>query len=127
MWRFIAAFAFALLALMTIGAMALMFSVFAENSIGPIVTTVCIVIVFTIIEQLKVPVFKDTIIPYSFTSHMLGWKGFFYVATDAENVTRRGSVENPFAIVKSALILFGYTTLFLLIAIRSFNKKDILS
>ncbi len=127
MWRFMAAFAFALLALMTIGALALMLSVFAENSIGPIVTTVCVVIVFTIIEQLKVPVFRDTIIPYSFTSHMLGWKGFFYVATDADNVTKDGSVENPMAVVKSALILLGYTTAFLLIAIRSFNKKDILS
>jgi ABC-2 type transport system permease protein len=127
LWRFFAAFAFAMLALTTIAAMALMFSVFAENSIGPIVATVCIVIVFTIIEQLKVPVFKETIIPWSFTSHMLGWKGFFYVETNADNVTIKGSIENFSAVIKSALILLAYTAVFLLISIRVFNKKDILS
>jgi ABC-2 type transport system permease protein len=128
LWRFIAAFAFATLALTTIAAMALMLSVFAENSIGPIVATVSIVVIFTIIEQLKVPVFKDTIIPYSFTSHMLGWKGFFYVNVDpVDGHTIRGSIENYGAIIKSALILLAYTAVFLFIAIRSFNKKDILS
>ncbi|MBS1654035.1 MAG: ABC transporter permease subunit [Bacteroidetes bacterium] len=127
LWRFVAAFAFASLALTAIAAMALMFSVFAENSIGPIVATVCIVIVFTIIEQLKVPVFKETIIPWSFTSHMLGWKGFFYVATNADGIAINRSVENPWAVVKSAGILLGYIIVFLSVAIYNFKKKDILS
>jgi ABC-2 type transport system permease protein len=127
LWRFFAAFGFTLLALTMIAAMALMFSAFSDNSIGPIVATVCIVIVFTIIEQLKVPVFTTTIIPWSFTSHMLGWKGFFYMSTDAENVPIRGSIENSSAIVKSASILLAYILLFLTITIRYFNKKDILS
>jgi len=127
LWRFIAAFVFAALALTMIAAMAIMFSAFAENSIGPIVATVCIVVVFTIIEQLRVPVFKETIIPYSFTSHMLGWKGFFYVVTDADGNTIDGSVENPSALVRSALILLGYIVLFLFITIRYFKKKEILS
>ena len=127
LWRFIAAFVFAALALTMIAAMAIMFSAFAENSIGPIVATVCIVVVFTVIEQLRVPVFKETIIPYSFTSHMLGWKGFFYVVTDADGNTIDGSVENPSALVRSALILLGYIVLFLFITIRYFKKKEILS
>jgi ABC-2 type transport system permease protein len=76
LWRFFAAFIFAALALTTIAAMAMMFSVFSENSLGPIVATVCVVIVFTIIQQLKVPLFEQTINPWSFTTHMLGWKGF---------------------------------------------------
>ena len=42
-WRFFAAFIFAALALTTIAAMALMFSAFSENSLGPIVATVCAV------------------------------------------------------------------------------------
>jgi ABC-2 type transport system permease protein len=127
LWRFIAAFVFAALALTMIAAMAIMFSAFAENSIGPIVATVCIVVVFTVIEQLRVPVFKETIIPYSFTSHMLGWKGFFYVVTDAEGNTIDGSIENPSALVRSALILLGYIVLFLFITIRYFKRKEILS
>ncbi|MEQ1677676.1 MAG: ABC transporter permease subunit [Chitinophagaceae bacterium] len=127
LWRFFAAFIYAALALTTIAAMALMFSVFSENSLGPIVATVCVVIVFTIIQQLKVPVFEDTINPWSFTTHMLGWKGFFYVEKTGEGATINGSIENPAALIKSGLVLTGYIILFLFISIRSFNKKDILS
>lgn len=126
-WRFFAAFVFAALALTTIAAMALMFSAFSENSLGPIVATVCVVIVFTVMQQLKVPVFEQTINPLSFTTHMLGWKGFFYVEKTAEGVTIDGSVENPFSLVKSGLILLGYIFLFLFITIRYFSRKDILS
>ncbi len=126
-WRFIAAFVFAALALTTIAAMALMFSAFSENSLGPIVATVCVVIVFTIVQQLRVPIFEETINPWSFTTHMLGWKGFFYVDKNVEGATINGSIENPAALVRSGLILVGYIGLFLLISIRYFNKKDILS
>ena len=127
LWRFFAAFVFAALALTTIAAMALLFSAFSENSLGPIVATVCVVIVFTIIQQLKVPLFEQTINPWSFTTHMLGWKGFFYVEKTAEGVTIDGSVENPGSLLKSGLILLGYIGLFLLITIRYYRKKDILS
>jgi ABC-2 type transport system permease protein len=126
-WRFIAAFVFAALALTTIAAMALMFSAFSENSLGPIVATVCVVIVFTIVQQLRVPIFEETVNPWSFTTHMLGWKGFFYVDKNVEGATINGSIENPAALVRSGLILTGYIGLFLLISIRYFNKKDILS
>lgn len=127
LWRFFAAFIFAALALTTIAAMAMMFSAFSENSLGPIVATVCVVIVFTIIQQLKVPMFEQTVNPWSFTTHMLGWKGFFYVEKTPEGVTIDGSVENPFSLVKSAGILIGYIILFLFVTIRVFRKKDILS
>lgn len=127
LWRFFAAFVYAALALTVIAAMALMFSCFSENSLGPIVATVCVVIVFTIVQQLKVPLFEQTINPWSFTTHMLGWKGFFYVEKTAEGVTINRSVENPAALIRSGLILLGYIVLFLLISIRYFNRKDILS
>lgn len=127
LWRFFAAFIYAALALTVIAAMALMFSCFSENSLGPIVATVCVVIVFTIVQQLKVPVFEETINPWSFTTHMLGWKGFFYVEKSADGITINRSVENPAALVRSGLILIGYIFLFLLISIRYFKRKDILS
>ena len=127
LWRFFAAFIFAALALTTIAAMALMFSAFSENSLGPIVATVCVVIVFTIIQQLKVPLFEQTVNPWSFTTHMLGWKGFFYVEKTAEGVTIDGSIENPSALVQSGLILLGYIVLFLTVAAVYFKRKDILS
>ena len=127
LWRFFAAFIFAALALTTIAAMAMMFSVFSENSLGPIVATVCVGIVFTIIQQLKVPLFEQTINPWSFTTHMLGWKGFFYVEKSADGTTIDGSIENPTALVRSAMILIGYIVLYLGVTIWYFRKKDILS
>jgi ABC-2 type transport system permease protein len=74
-----------------------------------------------------VPVFEQTINPWSFTTHMLGWKGFFYVEKSAEGVTIKGSIENPIALVKSGAILLGYIFLFITTAIVAFRKKDILS
>ncbi len=127
LWRFFAAFVFAALGLTTIAAMALMFSAFSENSLGPIVITVCVVIVFTVVQQLKVPVFEETVNKWSFTTHMLGWKGFFYVEKNAEGITIDRSIENPSAMIRSALVLVGYISLFLFITIRYFKRKDILS
>jgi ABC-2 type transport system permease protein len=126
MWRYIAAFGFAAIALTTVAAMAFMFSVFAENSIGPIVATVCVIIVFTILTQMQIPLYDETIKPYLFTTHMLGWKGFFYVKGQ-DGVTIKGSIENLPAVIKSALVLVGYATAFLLVSVWYFRKKDILS
>ena len=125
LWRYFAAFAFAAVALTTVAAMAFMFSVFSDNSIGPIVGTVCVIIVFTILTQLQIP-FYDEIKPYLFTTHMLGWKGFFYVKGQ-EGETIKGSIENLPAVIRSGLVLVGYAVGFLLISIWYFRKKDILS
>jgi ABC-2 type transport system permease protein len=126
LWRYFAAFGFAAIGMTTIAAMAFMFSVFADNSVGPIVATVCVIIVFTILMQMEIPFYEETIKPYLFTTHMLGWKGFFYVKAD-EGATINGSISNPGAIIKSALILIAYAAMFLFIAIWAFRKKNILS
>lgn len=126
LWRYALAFCFAAIGLICVAALAFMLSVFADNSIGPIVTTVCVIIVFTILTQLQIPFYDETIKPYLFTSHMLGWKGFFYVKA-VDGVTVKGSIENLAAILKSAGILVIYTIGFLGIAFWYFNKKNILS
>ncbi len=126
LWRYAAAFVFAALGLITVAALAFMFSIFADNSVGPIVATVCVIIVFTILTQLQIPFYDETIKPYLFTTHMLGWKGFFYVKGQ-EGVTVEGSIEDFSQIIKSALVLAGYTLVFLSISFWYFNKKNILS
>jgi len=126
MWRYGAAFIFAIIGLITVSALAFMLSVFAENSIGPIVVTVCVIIVFTILTSMQIPFYDESVKPYLFTTHMLGWKGFFYVKGE-DGVTIKGSIENVPGIIKSGLILIGYTTLFIVIAVFYFRKKDILS
>jgi ABC-2 type transport system permease protein len=124
-WRYMAAFAFAAIAMITVAALSFMLSAFADNSIGPIVATVCVIVIFTILSQIQVP-FYDTIEPWLFTTHMLGWKGFFYVKGE-DGVTIRGSLENFPAIVKSGLILLTYAAVFLFTAVWYFRKKNILS
>ncbi len=127
MWRYLAAFAYATIALTTVAALAFLLSVFAENSIGPIVSTISIVIVFTILSEMQIPLYDRTVKPYLFTSHMLGWKGFFYLKTDAEGISIPGTVENLPAVLKSMGILLVYIFLFTGSAIVVFKKKDILS
>ena len=126
LWRYALAFGFAAIGLICVAALSFMLSVFADNSIGPIVTTVCVIIVFTILTQLQIPFYDETIKPYLFTTHMLGWKGFFYVEA-VDGVTVKGSIENMPAVLKSAAILVMYTIGFLSVAFWYFNKKNILS
>ena len=126
LWRYALAFCFAAIGLICVASLAFMLSVFSDNSIGPIVITVCVIIVFTILTQMQIPFYDETIKPYLFTTHMLGWKGFFYVKA-IDGVTEKGSIENLSAILKSAAILIGYTAAFLGIAFWYFKRKNILS
>jgi ABC-2 type transport system permease protein len=73
-----------------------------------------IIILFTIIGTLDVPVF-DNIRPFLFTTHMAAWRSFF---------------DDPLPIAdikQSLLVLFTHIVVFLSIALYKFNKKDILS
>jgi ABC-2 type transport system permease protein len=126
LWRYALAFCFAAIGLICVASLAFMLSVFSDNSIGPIVVTVCVIIIFTILTQLQIPFYDETIKPYLFTTHMLGWKGFFYVK-GVDGVTEKGSIENLSAIIKSAAILIGYTAVFLGISFWYFKRKNILS
>lgn len=114
LWRYFAAFGFAAIAMTTVAALAFLLSVFSENSIGPIVGTMSIVILFTILTTMNIPFF-NAIKPYLFTNHMLNWKGFF-----EDPVDYRG-------ILKSALILIAHIFLFVSLAVYVFKRKDILS
>ena len=126
MWRYVLAFCFAAIGLICVAALAFMLSVFSDNSIGPIVATVCVIIVFTILTQMQIPFYDETIKPYLFTTHMLGWKGFFYVKA-VDGITVKGSIENLPAIIRSAGVLVAYTIGFLAISFWYFNQKNILS
>ncbi len=127
LWRYFAAFGYAAIALTVIAALSILLSVFAENSIGPIVATVCIVIFFTIVSNLNVPIIDKNVKPFLFTSYLVGWKGFFYIGISDDGQPIKGSIENWGAIRNSLSILLAHIALFLGIAIVSFRKKDILS
>ncbi len=125
-WRYIAAFGFAAIAMLTVAALGFLLSIFAENSIGPIVATMSVIIVFTILSTLDIPIF-NSIKPYLFTTHMIGWKGFFDVKVNASNEAIIGSVQNLGSVLKAAAILVIHIIGFLAASIIIFKKKDILS
>ena len=127
LWRYIAAFGYATVALSTVAALAFLLSVFAENSIGPIVSTISIVIVLTILSEMRIPLYDNTVKPWLFTSHMLAWKGFFYSRSDGQGAALPGTIENLPAILRSLGVLLAYIAAFVTTAILAFRKKDILS
>jgi len=125
-WRYAGAFCFAALAMVTVAALGFFLSFFAENSIGPIVATMSVIIVFTILSTMNIPIF-NIIKPYLFTSHMITWKEFFDFKVNDANEAIIGSIQYPEKIIKSALVLFIHIIGFAGSAILLFRKKDILS
>ena len=125
-WRYIGAFGFAALAMTTVASLGFFLSVFAENSIGPIVATMSVIVFFTILSTLNIPIF-NLIKPYLFTTHMIGWKEFFDIKVNDSNEAIIGSIQNPDKIIKAAVVLFIHTIGFFVATVLVFRKKDILS
>lgn len=113
-WRFFSGFGVAFLALVTVATLSITLSCFTDNSIGPIVATMAIIILFTIIGTMDVPVF-DQVKPFLFTTHMAAWRSFF---------------DDPLPktdIIFSVVVLIVHMLGLLGIALYKFNRKDILS
>ncbi|MES2004613.1 MAG: ABC transporter permease subunit [Bacteroidota bacterium] len=125
-WRYVWAFGFAALAMTTVASLGFLFSLFAENSIGPIVATMSVIIFFTILSTLNIPVFNK-VKPFLFTTHMIGWKEFFDIKVNDANEAIVGSIQNPLRILNSALVLVAHIIGFVTASIWIFRKKDILS
>jgi ABC-2 type transport system permease protein len=75
-WRFIVAYILAAWSMLTIATIAFLLSSFVENAIGPIVGTMGIIIVLTIVSVIPVDMFS-TIREYLFTYHMVVWQKMF--------------------------------------------------
>ena len=125
-WRYCLAFCYAFAALVTVAAVGFFLSVFAENSIGPIVATMSLIVFFTVIGALDLPVFR-VITPYLFTTHMVTWKEFFDEKVNADNEAIAGSIQNLPQIFHSLIILFAHIIVLLSASGWFTNKKDVLS
>ena len=114
LWRFLLAYSFAIVSMSVVTVIAFFFSSLVENSIGPIITTMAIIIIFIIISHIDVSVFQ-TIKPYLFTNYMDGWKSFFNKPLDYSSVWD--------SLLVLGIHIFGLygLTLFL------FRRKDILT
>lgn len=114
LWRFFGALGIAFLSLMVVATFSMLLSCFAENSIGPIISTMAVIILFTIIGTMDIPLF-DKIKPFLFTTHMVVWRNMFDQVLDTEQL------------VTSISILVLHIVLFLSVSWWIFRKKDILS
>jgi|AntRauTorckE6833_2_1112554.scaffolds.fasta_scaffold01792_4 ABC-2 type transport system permease protein len=114
LWRFIAAYGFGILTMTTVSALSFMLSAFSENSVGPIIGTIAIIIGITIISTVGFSLMKP-VNPYLFTYYLSSWQLFFEPEI------------NTAKLYMAIVVQIIYTSIFLSITYVYFNKKDILS
>jgi len=114
LWRFFLAYGFGILSMSVVCSLAIFFSSLVENAIGPIVSTMAVIIIFIILSAFDVAILRE-IKPYLFTNYILDWREFFNDPLDLPEIA------------KSVLILGGHILLFFTATSFIFNRKDILS
>ena len=112
--RMLFAFAAAIWSMMVVASLAFLFSTLAENSIGPIIGTMAIVIVFLVIGNFPFDFFR-MLSPYLFTTYMIFWQRFLDDPIPWQEIGR------------SALILGLHSIGLFLIAFVVYQRKDIKS
>ena len=112
--RMLLAFTAAVWSMTVVASLAFLFSTLAENSIGPIIGTMAVVIVFLVLGNFPFDFFR-LLSPYLFTTYMVFWQKLF---------------DQPIPwqeIVRSAVILGLHSVGLFSIAFIVFNRKDIKS
>lgn len=113
-WRFLLAYGYAALSMSVVASLAYLFSSLVENAIGPIVSTMAIIIVFFVISAIDIDIF-NVIEPYLFTNYILSWRLFFEDPMDMGEILR------------SVGVLAAHIVIFYTAALLIFRRKDILS
>lgn len=113
-WRFLGAYGFAILSMTVVTSLAFLFSSLVENAIGPIISTMAIIIVFLILSAIQIDFFRN-LKPYLFTTYMSSWRLFF-----------DDPVDIP-ALIKSVVTLLGHIVVFFTVTAIIFKRKDILT
>jgi ABC-2 type transport system permease protein len=112
--RLALSFAFAIWSMWCVASLALLFSSFVENAIGPIVGTMAVIIVCMVVGNIPLSFFEG-LRPWLFTSYMNLW---------------HLAIEEPVSwteIIRSAAILGAFTAGFGGAAWLVFARKDVLS
>jgi len=112
--RMVLAFAAAIWSMTVVASLAFLFSTLAENSVGPIIGTMAVVIVFLVFGNLPLDFFRN-FSPYLFTTYMNLWQRFLDDPIPWGNITR------------SAILLALHNMGLFLIALVLYRRKDIKS
>lgn len=114
LWRFLSAYIFASLGMSVVASLALLFSSLVENAIGPIISTMAVIIVFLILSAIQIDFFQE-IKPYLFTNYILSWRLLFESPVDVSEI------------LKAVIILLAHIVFFYSLTLFLFKRKDILS
>jgi ABC-2 type transport system permease protein len=114
LWRFVLAYGFAVLGMSVVCSLAFLFSSLVENAIGPIISTMAVIIIFIIISAIDIDIFRS-IKPYLFINYIMNWREFFNDPLDLREI-----IESAAILLVHLMIFFGATAFI-------FQKKDILS
>ena len=114
LWRFLLAYCYAALGMTVVCSLAFLFSSLVENAIGPIISTMTVIIVFLIISNINIEFFQ-VVKPYLFTTYILDWREFF-----------KNTLDIP-GIMKAVSILFIHIIILFTLTAYLFKRKDILS
>jgi ABC-2 type transport system permease protein len=112
--RMLLAFAAAVWSMTVVASLAFLFSALAENSVGPIIGTMAVVIVFLAFGNLPLDFFRS-LSPYLFTTYMNFWQRALDVPISWGSIAR------------SAIILGLHNIGLFLIALIIYRRKDIKS
>ena len=111
---FLMAYGLATLSMFVVSSLCFLFSAFTDNSIGPIIATMTVIIVSIIIISLPFELFQ-AIRPYLFVNYFDAWQKVF-------------DDPVPWDIIRMNIaILAGFMITFFLTAVLYFSRKDILS
>jgi ABC-2 type transport system permease protein len=113
-YHFLMAYGLATLAMFVVSSLCFLFSSLTDNSIGPIIATMAVIIVSIVIISLPFELFQS-IRPYLFVNYFDAWQKVF---------------DDPIpwdVIRKNVAILAGFLAAFFLAALAYFSRKDILS
>jgi ABC-2 type transport system permease protein len=113
-WRFMAAFAYGTLGMISIASLSLLLSSLSRNSLGPILSTMAIIILFTMISSFEFNIFKP-LKPFLITTYLDSWQMLFSFTPDMKNLLTDASV-----LLLHCIIFYLYTLLY-------FKRKDILT
>lgn len=114
LWRFLSAYIFASLGMSVVASLALLFSSLVENAIGPIISTMAVIIVFLILSAIQIDFFQ-MIKPYLFTDYILSWRLLFESPVDVSEI------------LKAVIILLAHIVFFYSLTLYLFKRKDILT
>ncbi len=113
-FRMLLAFCAAIWSMTVVASLAFFFSTLAENSIGPIIGTMAVVIIFLVFSNLPLDFFRN-LSPYLFTHYMSLWQRF---------------LDHPIpwdSILRSAVILGVHNIFLFSMALVLYRRKDIKS